>query len=112
MKESNERKSWILVGTLLAAAVPLPVLASVSEASLESVRIEVSYADLDLDNVAGIDQLYRRLKSAAAEACGPTSLYSAGSVKQLRSNKTCYRDLLDRAVTQADNEALSRRHSG
>lgn len=93
-------------------AIGGPTSATVPGPHQESVRIEVSYADLNLDEAAGIETLYQRLRSAAAGVCGPISLFEAGSVKQVTNNKACYKDLLDRAVRKADNAALTRRHSG
>jgi UrcA family protein len=112
MKHSMTSKLWISAAILLATGVPALALASVPDSTRDSLHIRVSYADLDLDKEAGIEQLYQRLKFAVSNACGSATLYGAGSVKQARDNKACYRDLLDRAVRKADNAALSKRHSG
>jgi UrcA family protein len=101
---------WLPAVALLA--ISGSAMASVPGPNQESVRIEVSFADLDLDKAAGIETLYKRLRSAAAGACGPRSLTEAGSVRQVSNNKACFKDLLDRAVRKADNAALTRRHSG
>ncbi|MDH4047368.1 MAG: UrcA family protein [Gammaproteobacteria bacterium] len=111
MKESVKVRRIVPVVFALAMSVPGLVFASIPASTGEPVRIKVSYADLDLAKDDGIELLYRRLKSAASNACGPTSLLQAGSVRQVMGNRACYKDLLDRAVQKADNAALSKRHA-
>lgn len=112
MKHTVPAKMWIAAVAVIAIGAPAIASASLSSLSSEEVRISVNYADLNLANPAGIEQLYKRLKYAAANACGPTSLREAGSLEQIANNKACVKQLLDRAVQKVDNAALSKRHPG
>jgi UrcA family protein len=111
MKESAAR-AGILATAILAIGLPAVGSASISSATREEVQLSVNFADLDLSAPAGVERLYVRLKSAVYRACGPTSLLTAGSLDAAVNNKTCARELLDRAVKKVDNAALSIRHSG
>ena len=112
MKEllRNSKRIGLLV--LLAVSVPVFAYAAAPKQALEEVQMEVSFADLDLNHEAGIDRLYQRIRSAATEACGSTSLHEAGSLKVLKARQECYKELVDKAVLQVDNAALTKRHFG
>ena len=104
----------VLVTTGLLIALVLPISASAygPSGTFRPVEVRVPYSDLDLDSVAGATMLYSRLKYAVADACGSTSLRLAGSLRQVRLNQACSRELLDKAVEQADSELLRKIHAG
>jgi UrcA family protein len=112
MKVSVKSSNWISRLVFLAMCMPAFALASVPDAAMTRTEIRVSYADLDLASPAGIETLYKRLKAAAGNACGPRSLFQAGSVELVAQNKECYKSALERAVLRLDNAALKERHFG
>ena len=111
MKKSVSARIGFTAAAVLAVSLPVTSSASLKSASSEEVRLSVNYADIDLDSAAGVDRLYRRLKSAASGACGPTSLREAGSLEQVANNKACAKQLLDRAIQKVDNAELSKLHN-
>jgi UrcA family protein len=112
MKGLIDNSRRVRLALLLALCVPAFALASKPQSSMEKVTVNVSFADLNLDNEAGVEHLYRRIRSAASDACGPFTLRETGSFKRLRENQLCYTDVLDKAVRKVDNVALSKRHFG
>ena len=75
-------------------------------------EITVSYADLNIANEAGAKVLYRRLKSAAKEACGVESLHNHGSVTGMAVALECYEETLDELVAEIDSAPLQEIHAG
>jgi UrcA family protein len=112
MKKSVSTRIAFAAAAVLAAGIPAVSSASLESASSEEVKLSVNYSDINLDSAAGVDRLYRRLKSAASSVCGPTSLREAGSLEQISNNMTCAKQLLDRAIQKVDNAELSKRHNG
>jgi UrcA family protein len=87
------------VATLPAAAAP-PVVAE---------STEVRYADLDLDNAAGIAELYARLHVAAEKVCD--SRFHPGTLVVAASWRTCVADALTQAVAAVDRPAVTAYHA-
>jgi len=112
MKMTKKTKGLIALVFVVALGMPAIGMAGVTDSGARGARIEVSYADLDLANSAGVATLYERLKSAAKQACGPQSILDAGSVERVQQNKSCYSYLLGRAVAKVENEDLREMHSG
>jgi UrcA family protein len=112
MKESNVVRT-ILVATAVTV-MAIPAIAGATPYINEAGRaaVQVSYADLDLSNEAGLAVLYARLKSASEAVCGSRSLRAAGSLEQLRENKSCYRSALSKVVARIGNDELSELHAG
>ena len=81
-------------GLLCAAA---SVTAASAEPRYELVSTAVEYGDLDLSTLAGVRELHRRLRSAAAELCRRERSYN-GLPGRLPDGE-CMRDAL--AATQA-----------
>jgi len=101
----------------LAAALGLGIAATVvpAQAGEQAVpgnamtrSMTVSYGDLDLSRQAGVDVLYRRLKTAAGNVCGPK-----GDGRNLTMQfywKQCYKAALDNAIETVDHVGLSEAH--
>jgi UrcA family protein len=68
-----------------------------------SPSVKVTYADLDLSQAAGVQQLYRRLQRASATLC--SSLDQAGLVSYSRYER-CYNQALQRAVLRINAPQL------
>ena len=96
---------------ILMAALALPLTAfGAAPSHFEDVSVKVSYADLNIDNEAGAEKLYLRLRNAAEQVCGFGSDMKLGSRTASAQAKACYRQALDKAVAEIDHEQLSRIH--
>ena len=78
---------------------------------VEDFAASVSYSDLDLSTEAGLVTLYSRLQGASIVVCGSRSLRKAGSLRQSRYNKQCYRDVLSKAVAKFNSTKLDEIHA-
>jgi UrcA family protein len=93
----------------LALGVSL-ALASVAAAHADSTEqrsVVVSTEGLDLRKPADVDELYRRLNTAARRVCAPLESRSAATQVAWRE---CREDALQRAIAAVGNEALAQRH--
>ena len=79
---------------------------------VDADRIKVSFADLNINREEGARVLYRRLQTAAEDACGVDSLYVLGSVERVAATRECYRETMDELVAQIDSAALKKVHAG
>jgi UrcA family protein len=70
--------------------------------------VTVSYADLNLNNQAGIDTLYVRLEGASKEVCSPRADFRNRAMH--RDWQACYGHALDTAVEQVGDFALQEYH--
>ncbi len=65
--------------------------------------VHVDLSDLDLTTEMGEQTMQVRLKHAAKQVCGPTSVKSAGSFETARENRVClsesYNNALDDVAT-------------
>ena len=88
-----------IVATFSAGAAP-PVVAE---------STEVRYGDLDLDNPAGVAQLYVRLQVAAEKVCD--SRFHPGTLVVSASWRTCVADALTQAVAAVDRPSVTAYHA-
>jgi UrcA family protein len=74
----------------------------------EPIRVNVSYADLNMESPAGVRVLYVRLRSAARRVCAPLDdgRQTSGNFPYLR----CYKTALDSAVVKINRPALTAMH--
>ena len=92
----------------LAAAAAAQPASALAPGTSEMQRVEVSYADLNLTNRAGVATLDRRIRGAARQICGGST---QGGVETL-DVVGCRSDVVNTAqpqVTAAIERALSRR---
>ena len=95
-----------VIGTgFLASAVAAP------PSLYEQVSVKVEYADLNIENQAGAEVLYQRLKTAAEEACGFDSHAKERARLQDREAKECFDDTLTEAVDDIQSVALTNIHT-
>jgi UrcA family protein len=84
--------------------------------SANTTTIAVSYADLNMASPAGVDVLYRRIKSAAHKVCGVDKMQSSPvSVMRfyqpmVRRNKACVANAIDNAISDVNNFRLTHLH--
>ena len=81
---------------------------SIVRAGAKTRAVVVSYNDLNLNNPAGINTLYTRLKTAAREVCSPSDSYRQRAVQ--RDQQTCYSDAMHAAVADIGNLDLEHYH--
>lgn len=95
-----------LVAFAALGGIALTTAATAGELSNEPLTKAVSYADLNLNNQAGAERMYRRLRGAAYEVCAP--------LEGRRGSKTPWRECVDRAVASAvervNEPALTEHH--
>jgi UrcA family protein len=70
-------------------------------------RVEVSYADLDLSQMAGVRKLYRQLDFAARQVCAAVEPSNGADLPRLQLWKVCTRNALSRAVVKLDLTTLT-----
>ena len=97
--------------TVAAAAVffALSGISTLGNANLPQVNIaweRVSYADLDLNNEAGQNTLYQRLKAAAESVCESTDVQTRFQFEQHK----CTEEALNRAVQEVGHQELTEIH--
>ncbi len=75
----------------------------------EPIRVNVSYADLNLESPAAVSSLYGRLRSAAQRVCKPLDdgRYSPANFGFQR----CYQTALDSAVAKINRPVLTAMHN-
>ncbi len=85
-----------LMATLIAIILggPTVVLADTPNFFEEGAKTTVSYADLDIENGNGLQELHKRLRHASRKVCGVTSPMSSGTMAW----RACYRNTLADAV--------------
>lgn len=95
-----------LCSTLLLTGVALVCGNAIAAELVQEQRI-VNYADLNLNNAAGVEVLYRRIRTAARSVCGPTNEV----LPALRADdRKCVKDALEDAITRVDNVNLTAYH--
>ena len=90
----------LLTFTLAAAALALTSAPAFAFPESGSRQLVVSYADLDLSTRQGVRILDRRLRAAAATACGPTSDFDPEGKNDAR---LCRTETLAQARAQRDS---------
>ncbi len=83
-----------------------------SPSQFDDSAISVSFADLNIQNVAGARVLYTRLKRATETVCDLESYRESGSLSRVAQARQCYAETLDEAVARIDSEALQKIHAG
>jgi UrcA family protein len=74
----------------------------------EPIRIDVSYADLNIESAAGVKSLYGRLRFAAQRVCAP--LDDGRGIPGNFRYQNCYKTALDSAVGQINKPVLTAMH--
>lgn len=106
-------KSFIRYAVMAFASVSIvagAVQATADEApaQLQAVNaISVSYADLNLESVAGRDTLQKRIDRAAEKVCGPQSTRLAGSLSRAVKAQECYEQARSDAMNAVERGVQS-----
>lgn len=110
MKESKFAKGVIASVAVLFLSLPIANANAADE--LKGRSEKVKFADLNLQKEEGAEVLYRRLRHASKRVCGVDSLKNAGGVRVINEQKRCFRQTLDAAVAEIDNDELKKIHEG
>jgi UrcA family protein len=103
----------VVIASIIALALGVSsIVAAEAGADLKGTAKKVSYADLNLDKEEGAIVLYKRLQIAARQVCSVHTFTVRGSLKEAAEKKACYRDTLDVAVSQLDNQYVNKLHAG
>jgi UrcA family protein len=95
---------------ILALAVLAPSLGFAADAFPRAPEVavrDVFFADLNLQNVAGITRLHARIADAAIEVCGGDD---RTNLAQLRRREQCRADAIVRAVAAVKSPLLTQHH--
>lgn len=70
--------------------------------------VTVNYSDLNLNHMAGVDTLYKRLRLAGNRVCGPVyGMDELNPAQDWQNFRTCYKNALDGAAAKVGNQQLS-----
>jgi UrcA family protein len=91
-----------LYKTLIAAAAilslaPLGAQADALSTPSSTQRVAISYGQLDLNDAAAVDTLYRQLANAAERACGA---YDARNLRERNAWRACRETAFSAGVAQ------------
>ena len=99
-----------LLAISFGLSLPLTALAA-SPSHIDTAKVNVSFADLNIDNAAGAKILYARLQRASQEVCGIGSNVDVRSLTETRKARACYDKALSAAVEKIDSDALTNIHN-
>ena len=89
----------------LAVLIPGTVFAGGPDFQGEQKSVAVRYSDLDLARPGGAAKLYRRIRTAADQVCGPRTL--TGSIAESPSYRKCVDAAVEQAVAGVNQRALT-----
>jgi UrcA family protein len=102
---SNAVRTILVFATALAFVAPaIPAAAASAE---EATAVRVIYSDLDLNSPGDAAVMLQRLRLAALRSCG-ASQFSIPDYRRSIERSACYRESMDRAVSQLGNPTISR----
>ena len=74
-------------------------------------QVRVPLGDLDLSNEVGAETLLKRVRAAAARACGPAPSASVTMLEEARALRVCRDQAVERAVAQVDSPVVQARYA-
>jgi UrcA family protein len=89
-----------------------PAIRLVATPNSDTVITTVSYTRQDLESEVGVQRVYQLLQSASKGACGGENTRNGRNVIMKSSQVRCYQQSLSKAVSEIDNENLTRIHAG
>jgi UrcA family protein len=93
------------IGTcVLASLLAAPTLVCADTLAETSAKV-VHFADLNINNRQGAEELYRRIQGAARDVCGPREY--AGSRTPSSAWQACMADAVKTAVQKVDRPLLT-----
>jgi UrcA family protein len=99
---------WIPVLLTAVGAIGCTSVVRADNADYEVPKQVVSFADLNVDSMAGASTLYRRIERAAERVCGgPLDIRELSAAARLNS---CKQQAVERAVNSANLAVLTSLH--
>ena len=95
-----------------AEALGVPSNELLIKLSSDSIMTTVSYTDEDLESEEGVRNVYKSLQRASKNVCAGETLQHRRNAVMKSSQVRCYRQSLSNAVSEINNESLTRIHSG
>ena len=105
-KSSRAGLALLLLGGLAGVMAAGVAGAATSDNDLPSVVVK--YSDLALATDSGVNQLYRRIMSAARQVCPDAPIRDLGMQRQVEA---CRNQAVAKAVRQIDNSRLAALHA-
>jgi len=95
------------LATAVACGVTLTTTATADEPNGEPLTKVVSFADLNVNNDAGIRVLHSRLQVAAKQVCRP---FTGKTLRQIAESRKCFDQAITQSIKQIDRPALTAHH--
>jgi UrcA family protein len=103
----NHGAASALFGALAALSLAFAATASQAQPTVDTTRITVRYAELDVTKPAGAQALYRMIQQAAYQVCDGY----VGRFSRMRTLESgCYKDAVANAVAAVGSPQLSAVH--
>jgi len=100
----DHSKSVAVAAGVLLACVFVLSSALAAEPDDEVRREDVKFQDLNLDNAAGVDALYKRIHAAAQRVCADSGQYDLGATS---ASVKCTKEAEARAIEKINLPALT-----
>ena len=101
----NVKKIITTAFAAIALTASLGASAAMIKGTTSSVHVDLS--DLDLTSAKGEQTMQVRLQRAARQVCGPVDLKTAGSLKNVRENRTCFNEAYSNALEDVAERYLT-----
>ena len=111
MNDPKTKNLLVALAAAVAFAVPGAVFADETPA-IAGKSAKVTLADLDINNQAGAEALYARMKRATKEVCGVDNARKVRFTSARSDAWLCYRNTLSAAVRELNNDLITSIHEG
>ena len=93
----------------VAAAFAIPTLASadVDVETIDESKVVVTYDLKGVSTDQGREELERQIRRAADQVCGPRTLREAGTLQDVRHNRSCYKSAIESAMKSINGKTGS-----
>jgi len=83
---------------VMAFAIPAMASATVSSNQLSKNQVQITYNTEDVTTESGRVEIQRQVRRAAEKVCGPQRMMGSRSIRQLRENRHCFDETVDKAL--------------
>jgi UrcA family protein len=98
IRRDQSMRTTFFAAALALAALPMIAQALADDRSSSGLSLDVTYSDLNLENPAGAQVMFRRIKQAASKVCG--GMPSQRMAMEMRNYRICVRMAVEDAVRQ------------
>ena len=108
----NVRRTLSFVAAVAITSVTVGALATLAHADEAGAAPQqvVTFGDLNLRSVAGVEVLYRRIERAAQDVCGPER--RAGTRRVSEAWKNCVSESIYQAIQSINQPAVTAYYDG